>query len=188
MSSDKAALITPRTLKGFRDFLPGDMLAREQLIDTARRVYRSYGFAPIDTPALEYIEILLGKSGEETEKQMYRFTDSASEFATDLPMGEDKIVYELRVMHIALGGGQLADTRQRSVVKIEPIVTVLFQVADHAFQPAGAQKVGALQQEDRPILGHDAAATPQDFQLVTFDVALNQVYATRGVMAEVEVE
>ncbi|HEX4072175.1 MAG TPA: histidine--tRNA ligase [Planctomycetaceae bacterium] len=68
-------LIKPQTLKGFRDYLPGPMIAREHLIDTARRVYRSYGFSPIDTPALEYTEILLGKGGEETDKQLFRFTD-----------------------------------------------------------------------------------------------------------------
>jgi histidyl-tRNA synthetase len=68
-------LIKPQTLKGFRDYLPGPMIAREHLIDTARRVYRSFGFSPIDTPALEYTEILLGKGGEETDKQLFRFTD-----------------------------------------------------------------------------------------------------------------
>ena len=46
-------MITPRTLKGFRDFLPANMMPREEIIDTARRVYRSFGFAPIDTPVLE---------------------------------------------------------------------------------------------------------------------------------------
>ena len=68
--------IEPRTLKGFRDYLPDAMMARERLIDTARRVYRSYGFSPIDTPALEYLDILTGKGGEETDKQIYRFQDS----------------------------------------------------------------------------------------------------------------
>ncbi len=67
--------ITPRTLKGFRDYLPQVMLAREALIGTARQVYRSYGFSPIDTPALEYAEILLGKGGDESDKQLFRFTD-----------------------------------------------------------------------------------------------------------------
>jgi histidyl-tRNA synthetase len=67
--------IEPRTLKGFRDYLPDAMMARERLIDTARRVYRSFGFSPIDTPALEYLEILTGKGGEETDKQLYRFQD-----------------------------------------------------------------------------------------------------------------
>ena len=68
-------LIEPRTLKGFRDYLPEQMIPREALVDTARRVYRSYGFLPIDTPALEYEEILTGKGGAETDKQLYRFED-----------------------------------------------------------------------------------------------------------------
>jgi histidyl-tRNA synthetase len=68
-------IIQPRTLKGFRDFLPDAAIAREHLVDTARRVYRSYGFVPIETPVLEYLEVLVGKGGEESDKQMYRFTD-----------------------------------------------------------------------------------------------------------------
>jgi len=73
--TDSRSLIEPRTLKGFRDHLPAQSLARERLLDVARRVYRSYGFAPIDTPALEYLEILTGKGSEETDKQLYRFQD-----------------------------------------------------------------------------------------------------------------
>src|SRR5690348_7119117 len=65
----------PRTLKGFRDYLPALMIPREGLLDKARRVYRSYGFAPIDTPALEYLEILRGKAGEESDKLIYSFQD-----------------------------------------------------------------------------------------------------------------
>ena len=57
---NKSARIQPRTLRGFRDYLPEAMIPRERLIDIARRVYRSYGFGPIDTPALEYLEILEG--------------------------------------------------------------------------------------------------------------------------------
>ena len=67
--------IQPRTLKGFRDYLPEAMLPRERIMETARRVFRSYGYSPIDTPALEYLEILLGKGSEETDKQLYRFKD-----------------------------------------------------------------------------------------------------------------
>lgn len=44
-------------------------------METAREVYRSFGYAPIDTPALEYLEILTGKGSEETDRQMYHFTD-----------------------------------------------------------------------------------------------------------------
>jgi histidyl-tRNA synthetase len=68
-------LIEPRTLRGFRDYPPALMIPREQLLEKARRVYRSYGFAPIDTPALEYFEILNGKAGEESDKLIYAFRD-----------------------------------------------------------------------------------------------------------------
>lgn len=74
-SVSQTARIPPRTLKGFRDYLPEAAIPRERLIDTARRVYRSYGFSPIDTPALEYLEILSGKGGEESDKQLYKFED-----------------------------------------------------------------------------------------------------------------
>jgi len=70
------SIIQPRTLKGFRDQLPATMTAREQVVETARRVYRSFGFTPIDTPALEYSEVLFGKGSDETDKQMYRFQDN----------------------------------------------------------------------------------------------------------------
>ena len=70
------ALIEPRTLKGFRDFLPAAMIPREKLMEVARSVYRRYGFVPIDTPALELLEILTGKGSDETDRQMYHFVDA----------------------------------------------------------------------------------------------------------------
>src|SRR5689334_869700 len=69
------SLIEPRTLKGFRDYLPEAMMPRESLIATAQAVYRSYGYSPIDTPALEYFEVLSGKGSDETDRQMYAFDD-----------------------------------------------------------------------------------------------------------------
>lgn len=69
------ALIEPRTLKGFRDYLPEAMMPRERLIATAQQVYRSFGYSPIDTPALEYFEVLSGKGSDETDRQMYHFED-----------------------------------------------------------------------------------------------------------------
>ena len=68
-------MIKPQTLKGFRDYLPELMIPRERFLEQARHVYRSYGFAPIDTPALEYAEILLGKGGDESDRLIYRFKD-----------------------------------------------------------------------------------------------------------------
>jgi histidyl-tRNA synthetase len=71
-----ANFIEPRILKGFRDFLPAAEIGRRSLAERIEASFRLYGFVPIDTPALEYAEILLGKGGGETEKQIYRFTDN----------------------------------------------------------------------------------------------------------------
>lgn len=64
----------PQVLKGFRDYLPDHMLIRQQVLGIIRSVFERHGFEPLDTPALEYMEILTGKAGE-NEKLMYHFTD-----------------------------------------------------------------------------------------------------------------
>lgn len=69
-------MIKAQTLKGFRDFLPGDARKRQYVINKLKRVFESFGFEPLETPALEYEEVLLGKYGEEGDKLMYRFTDN----------------------------------------------------------------------------------------------------------------
>lgn len=68
-------MIKAQTLKGFRDFLPKEAKKRQYVINTLKEVFELYGFEPLETPALEYEEVLLGKYGEEGDKLMYRFTD-----------------------------------------------------------------------------------------------------------------
>ena len=65
--------IQPKTLPGFMELLPEDQIAFNNIYDTIRQVYEKFGFLPIDTPTIEYSEILLAKAGGETEKQIYRF-------------------------------------------------------------------------------------------------------------------
>ena len=70
-----AELISPQVLKGFRDSLPQQELPKKELMKRLETVFEAFGFVPIDTPALEYAEVLLGKGGGETDKQVYRFED-----------------------------------------------------------------------------------------------------------------
>ncbi len=76
MADDK--IVEPRLLRGFRDYLPGQMNARLAIIGTIRRVYESYGFLPLDTPALEFHATLMGY-GEENAKQIFEFENPEEE-------------------------------------------------------------------------------------------------------------
>jgi histidyl-tRNA synthetase len=64
----------PQVLKGMRDFLPEQMLLRQHVLNTFRGVFEHYGFEPIETPVIEYLETLTGKYGED-EKLIYSFKD-----------------------------------------------------------------------------------------------------------------
>jgi len=65
----------PQALRGMRDFLPERMILRHHVIGVFRRVFERYGFAPLDTPAVEYADTLEGKYGEEADKLIYKFED-----------------------------------------------------------------------------------------------------------------
>ena len=105
-------LIQPRTLKGFRDFLPDQEAARQQAMATLAATFRTFGFVPIDTPVLEYAEILLRKSNGETEKQVFRFKDSGERdvalrfdltvpFARFVAEHKDELYFPFKRYHMA---------------------------------------------------------------------------------------
>ncbi|MBR7122671.1 MAG: histidine--tRNA ligase [Oscillospiraceae bacterium] len=74
-------IIKPRTLSGFMELLPGKQQKLEKMMEILRNTYALYGFAPLDTPAIEDAQILLAKGGGETEKQIYRFQKGDSDLA-----------------------------------------------------------------------------------------------------------
>ena len=75
------AKVAPRTLSGFMELLPADQIKMEKMMETLRRSYSVYGFAPLDTPIIESAEVLLAKGSGETEKQIYRFNKGDSDLA-----------------------------------------------------------------------------------------------------------
>ncbi len=75
------AKVAPRTLSGFMELLPSEQIKMEKMMETLRKSYSVYGFAPLDTPIIESSEVLLAKGGGETEKQIYRFNKGDSDIA-----------------------------------------------------------------------------------------------------------
>ena len=70
--------------KGMRDFLPDEAAKREWAIDVIKRTYRRFGFVPMDTPALESVEVLERKCGDEIKGQLFRIDDGRTALRFDL--------------------------------------------------------------------------------------------------------
>ena len=71
--------VEPRTLKGFVDLLPEELASRKAVIATIEAVFQRFGFAPLETPALEYLDVLLGTGGENTNKELFRLESPEGE-------------------------------------------------------------------------------------------------------------
>ncbi len=65
--------VVPRLLRGFRDYLPARMIPRQRMLTVIERTFQCFGFPPLMTPALEHLDILTGKYGEEGDSLLYRF-------------------------------------------------------------------------------------------------------------------
>ncbi len=105
------ALIAPRTLKGFRDVMPSRALRQRTMVRALEDVFRAHGYPPIETPALEYAEILKGKGGEDSDKELFAFQDKggrevALRFDLTVPLArfvaehESELVFPFRRSHI----------------------------------------------------------------------------------------
>jgi histidyl-tRNA synthetase len=72
-------LVEPRTLKGFADYLPEDAIVRRRVVRAIEDVFERYGFVPLETPALEYLDVLIGTGGEEVNKELFRLESPEGE-------------------------------------------------------------------------------------------------------------
>ncbi|MBR7096562.1 MAG: histidine--tRNA ligase [Alistipes sp.] len=66
----------PSIPKGTRDFSPDEMMRRTYIFETIKGVFRTYGFAPLETPAMENLSTLLGKYGDEGDKLLFKILNS----------------------------------------------------------------------------------------------------------------
>ena len=89
--------MTARTLQGFMELLPEEQIVMEKMKSVIAHTYELFGFAPLDTPVLELAEVLLSKSGGDTEKQIYEFkkgdTDLAMRFDLTVPLAKYIALY-----------------------------------------------------------------------------------------------
>ena len=84
----------PSIPKGTRDFSQGETARRNYIFDTCREVFNLYGYAPIETPAMENLSTLTGKYGEEGDKLLFRIQNSGEQAAAPPEKG---LRYDLTV-------------------------------------------------------------------------------------------
>ena len=80
MSKDKGYIV-PSIPQGMQELLPKEQILFNKMMDTIKSTYELFGFIPVDTPVMEKAEVLLAKSGGDTEKQVYRFFKGDHELA-----------------------------------------------------------------------------------------------------------
>jgi histidyl-tRNA synthetase len=72
--------VEPRVSRGLRDLLPDQMLARQWMVDTIRNVYELYGFVPLSTPAIEFLDVLRGsQAGQEAQQSIFTVQNPENE-------------------------------------------------------------------------------------------------------------
>lgn len=79
--------VSTKPASGTRDFLPAEVRRREAVLATIRGVYESYGFEPLETPAMERLDVLLGKYGDEGDQLLFRVMHRGERLQAALAQG-----------------------------------------------------------------------------------------------------
>src|SRR5258708_29429058 len=98
-----ADTVDTRISRGLGDLLPDQMLARQSMIDTIRRVYELYGFVPLSTPAIEFLDVLSGSAGQEAQSSIFRVTNPENEalgLRFDLTVPLARVIAQIGRAHV----------------------------------------------------------------------------------------
>jgi histidyl-tRNA synthetase len=131
-----------QTLKGFRDILPEEALKRGRALALVKSVFKSYGFVPIETPTLEYAELVEKKVGEELQKLIFKFQDQGRRWVA------------LRAEHTPSLARFVAENYEKL-----------------AF-PFKRYQIGSIFRAEKPQAGRYRESTQVDFDTVGVDSAL----------------
>ncbi|MFH0766068.1 MAG: ATP phosphoribosyltransferase regulatory subunit, partial [Calditrichota bacterium] len=151
-------IITPTPPRGMRDHLPQQLVFRQKIIDALKHVFELHGFLPLETPALERLETLSGKYGEEGDKLMFLVLKRGAELGRAL--GE--------VGTKSNPAGILCDQGLRYDFTVS-LARVMAQFASQLPDPFKRYQIGPVWRADRPQLGRYREFTQCDVDIVNGD-------------------
>jgi histidyl-tRNA synthetase len=162
MSTDK-----PSIPKGTRDFSPGEMIRRNFIFSTIRSVFEKYGYAPIETPAMENLTTLLGKYGEEGDRLLFKVLNSG-----DFLSGVNR--EEISKQNIAILSNKISEKGLRYDLTV-PFARYVVQHRNDITFPFKRYQIQTVWRADRPQKGRYREFTQCDVDVIGSDSLLNEV-------------
>ncbi|MCX4331408.1 MAG: histidine--tRNA ligase [Muribaculaceae bacterium] len=159
----------PSIPKGTRDFTPAEMARRNYIFDTIRSVFRLYGFAPIETPAMENLSTLMGKYGEEGDKLLFKILNSG-----DFLRGVDRTLIDNPEGQWGKLTGQLCEKGLRYDLTV-PFARFVVMHRNDLQMPFKRYQIQPVWRADRPQKGRYREFYQCDADIVGSDSLLNEV-------------
>ena len=157
----------PSIPKGTRDFSPLEMAKRNYIFDTIRSVYALYGFQQIETPAMETLQTLMGKYGEEGDKLLFKVLNSGDY----LSKIDDEQLLERNSLHLAT---KLCEKGLRYDLTV-PFARYVVQHRDEIQLPFKRFQIQPVWRADRPQKGRYREFYQCDADVVGSNSLLNEV-------------
>lgn len=161
----------PSIPKGTRDFSTEEMLKREYIFDTIRKVFRLYGYQPIETPAMENLTTLLGKYGEEGDKLLFRILNSG-DFLSGIP---DEILIKKDPAALS---SKICEKGLRYDLTV-PFARYVVQHRDEITFPFKRYQMQPVWRADRPQKGRYREFFQCDVDVIGSDSLLNEYELVR---------
>jgi histidyl-tRNA synthetase len=153
-----------KTVKGTRDFLPSQMRKRNYIFDTIKEVYNSHGFQSIETPAMEELNTLMGKYGDEGDKLLFKILNSG-DFVTDKSLNTSD--YKALTKQISEKGLRYDLTVPFARFVVNHLNEITFPFKRYQIQP--------VWRADRPQKGRYREFYQCDADIIGSDSLLNEV-------------
>lgn len=157
----------PSIPKGTRDFSPEIMVKRNYIFDTIRSVYARYGYMPLETPAMETLQTLLGKYGEEGDKLLFKVLNSG-DFMQKIPQ---EVLQEKNSIALST---QLSEKGLRYDLTV-PLARYVVQYRNEITFPFKRYQIQPVWRADRPQKGRYREFYQCDADVVGSDSLLNEV-------------
>ncbi|HBC79513.1 MAG TPA: histidine--tRNA ligase [Bacteroidales bacterium] len=161
----------PSIPKGTRDFSPEEMMKRDFIFDTIKRVFRFYGYQPIETPAMENLSTLLGKYGEEGDKLLFRILNSG-DFLSGV---NDKDLLDRETVRLS----SLICERGLRYDLTVPFARYVVQHRDEIIFPFKRYQIQPVWRADRPQKGRYREFFQCDVDVIGSDSLLNEYELVR---------